>query len=89
MKNRTAHVVIVGGGFAGIKVARELRNEPGVHITLISDQPDFRYSPALYRTATGHTKENLLSLYVLCSQMWRTLHSKMQNSLVSTEQRNT
>lgn len=56
MKNRTAHVVIVGGGFAGIKVARELRNEPGIHITLVSDQSDFRYSPALYRTATGHTK---------------------------------
>lgn len=54
MKNRTAHVVIVGGGFAGVKVARELSDEGGVHVTLISDQDDFRYSPALYRTATGH-----------------------------------
>ena len=56
MKNRTAHVVIVGGGFAGVKVARELSDEGGVHVTLISDQDDFRYTPALYRTATGHTK---------------------------------
>lgn len=56
MKNRTAHVVIVGGGFAGVKVARELRDEGGVHVTLISDYEEFRYSPALYRTATGHMK---------------------------------
>lgn len=47
------HIVIVGGGFAGIRVARELRNVPGARITVISDQVDFRYSPALYRTATG------------------------------------
>lgn len=49
MKN----VVIVGGGFAGVKVARDLRHVEDIHVTLISDQPDFRYSPALYRTATG------------------------------------
>jgi NADH dehydrogenase len=47
------HVVIVGGGFAGVRVARRLHNVPGVKITLISDQAQFRYSPALYRTATG------------------------------------
>ncbi|MCW1908553.1 MAG: FAD-dependent oxidoreductase, partial [Candidatus Saccharibacteria bacterium] len=47
------HVVIVGGGFAGVRVARRLHNVPGVKVTLISDQTEFRYSPALYRTATG------------------------------------
>lgn len=50
------HVVIIGGGFAGIRVARRLRNVPGIRITLVSDQESFRYSPALYRTATGGLK---------------------------------
>jgi NADH:ubiquinone reductase (H+-translocating) len=49
-------VIIVGGGFAGLRVARRLGNVPGVHVTLISEADDFRYSPALYRTATGGSK---------------------------------
>lgn len=50
------HVVIVGGGFAGVRVARKLHNVPGIKITLVSDSLEFRYSPALYRTATGGLK---------------------------------
>lgn len=45
--------MIVGGGFGGVKAARELCRQPGVAVTLLSDRPDFRYYPALYRTATG------------------------------------
>jgi NADH dehydrogenase len=52
--NKSQHrVLIVGGGFGGIKVARELRKQSGVDVTLLSDQPAFRYYPALYHTATG------------------------------------
>ena len=47
------HIYIVGGGFAGLRALRQLRNVPDIAVTLISDQPDFRYSPALWRTATG------------------------------------
>ena len=47
------HVLIVGGGFGGIKAALELSKQPGVTITLLSDRPDFRYYPTLYHTATG------------------------------------
>lgn len=46
-------VLIVGGGFAGVKAALELSKEKGVRVTLLSDRPDFRYYPALYHTATG------------------------------------
>jgi NADH dehydrogenase len=46
-------IIIIGGGFAGIKVARDLQNVPDISVTLISDEPDFRYTPALWRTATG------------------------------------
>ncbi len=49
-------VTIVGGGFAGIKVALELAEDKRFHITLISELTTFRYYPTLYRTATGGKK---------------------------------
>ena len=47
--------LIVGGGFGGIKAALELSTGDNrrFDITLVSDQVNFRYYPALYRTATG------------------------------------
>lgn len=46
-------IVIVGGGFGGIKAALELAEDRRFHVTLVSDRPDFRYYPTLFRTATG------------------------------------
>src|SRR5579884_1824027 len=54
MKKQKLHVVVVGGGFAGLKLIRQLRHDRDIHLTLISDAEEFRYAPALYRTATGH-----------------------------------
>ena len=50
-------VTIVGGGFGGVKTALELAKHKNMDITLISDKPDFQYYPALYGTATGHSKK--------------------------------
>lgn len=49
------HLVIVGSGWAGLKVARQLKHisSSQLRITLISDISNFRYSAALYRVATG------------------------------------
>lgn len=47
------HIVIAGGGFAGVRLARNLRKQKQVRVTLINNSEDFRYSPALYRAATG------------------------------------
>lgn len=46
-------VVVVGGGFGGIKAALELSRNKEFEVTLVSDKPDFRYNPTLYHTATG------------------------------------
>ena len=46
-------VLILGGGFGGIKAALELAGHPSFAVTLLSDQENFRYYPMLYRTATG------------------------------------
>lgn len=51
-----ARVVIVGAGFGGMAVARKLRNNRHLNITLINDQTAFRYSPALYRAASGYRR---------------------------------
>lgn len=49
-------IVIAGGGFGGVKAARELAKNPKNSITLLSDKPDFQYFPALYNAATGHSR---------------------------------
>lgn len=46
-------IIVVGGGFGGVKTALELSKNKKNHVTLISDKPDFQYYPALYSTATG------------------------------------
>lgn len=58
------NIVIVGGGFGGIKAALELSRHPWCHVTLISDKDHFLYYPALYKVATGGArKEAVISLY--------------------------
>jgi len=47
------HILVVGGGFAGVKTALELSKHHTGTITLLSDKETFSYYPALYHTATG------------------------------------
>lgn len=46
------HVVIVGGGFAGVSAARALRSAP-VRVTLIDRRVYNTFQPLLYQVATG------------------------------------
>lgn len=50
-------VVIVGGGFAGVKAALELSKRGTSKVTLISDEPYFLHHATLYGTATGRSME--------------------------------
>jgi NADH dehydrogenase len=46
-------IVIVGGGFGGVKAALELSEDHRFEVTLISERANFQYFPTLYHTATG------------------------------------
>ncbi len=50
-------IVIVGGGFGGVKTALELADDRRFQVTLISEHSDFRIYGTLYHTATGGTRE--------------------------------
>lgn len=49
-------MVIVGGGFGGIKAALILAQDRRFHVTLVSDTPYMRIYGALYHTATGGSR---------------------------------
>ncbi len=51
-------VLILGGGFGGVKTALDLCGSDAYSITLMSDSPDFKYYPALYRSATGGSRKS-------------------------------
>ena len=56
-------VVIVGGGFGGVKAALELSKDKKMQVTLVSDRDHFLFYPALYATATGRSKrESIIPL---------------------------
>lgn len=48
-------VLIVGGGFGGVKAALELANHHDLAVTLVSDKSHFEYHAALYRVVTGRS----------------------------------
>jgi NADH dehydrogenase len=50
------HVVIVGGGFAGLKAAQALRGQP-VRVTLIDKRNFNLFQPLLYQVASGLVSE--------------------------------
>lgn len=49
---RLPHVVIVGGGFGGLKAAGALAGQP-VRVTLVDRRNHFLFQPLLYQVATG------------------------------------
>ncbi|MGZ4348993.1 MAG: NAD(P)/FAD-dependent oxidoreductase [Solirubrobacteraceae bacterium] len=47
------HVVIVGGGFAGLGCAQRLAGHDGIHVTLIDRNNYHQFQPLLYQVATS------------------------------------
>ena len=72
----TKHIVIVGGGFSGIELARNLKNQikSGLYkVTLISNHGYFEYYPGVYRIMIGEspiqTKIHLKDILPSCVQI--------------------
>lgn len=47
------NLIILGAGFAGVEVARTLRNNKDFKITVVSSKPYFEYYPGLYRVLSS------------------------------------
>jgi len=51
MDNAMKHVVIIGGGFAGLTTAKKLGSRKGVRVTVIDKQNHHLFQPLLYQVA--------------------------------------
>ena len=67
----STHVVIVGGGFAGLGCARKLAGEDGVHVTLIDQRNYHQFQPLLYQVATSQ-----LAAADIASSLRKTFHER-------------
>jgi NADH:ubiquinone reductase (H+-translocating) len=55
------HLVIVGGGFGGLKLARALNNHPAYNITLIDRHNYHQFQPLFYQVATASLEASSIS----------------------------
>ncbi len=55
------HIVIIGAGFAGLKLARELNNHPFYSITLIDKNNYHQFQPLLYQVAMANLDASNIS----------------------------
>lgn len=53
MSGRRAHVVVIGGGYAGIAAANRLRRRAGIDITVVNPRPEFVERIRLHQLAAG------------------------------------
>ncbi|MDR6462589.1 NAD(P)/FAD-dependent oxidoreductase [Chryseobacterium sediminis] len=61
MTKRSKHIVIIGGGFAGINLIRSLANHPDYHITLVDKNNYNFFPPLIYQVATSVLEPSSIS----------------------------
>lgn len=59
--NNNIEIVIVGGGFAGINLAKELQNQEGIHVTLVDKNNYNFFPPLIYQVATAFLEPSSIS----------------------------
>ena len=58
------HIVIIGAGFAGLKLTRTLNNHPNYSITLIDKNNYNQFQPLFYKVARANLDASNISLSV-------------------------
>src|SRR5690625_3827080 len=78
MEKQDKHIVIIGGGFGGINLAKKLKNREGRRVTLVDKNNYNFFPPLLYQLATGFLDVSSISVPVrsLCGGV-RTLRFRM------------
>jgi len=61
MKNEKKHIVIIGAGFAGLKLARQLNNHYAYEITLIDKNNYHQFQPLFYQVAMANLDASNIS----------------------------
>ncbi|SCX90204.1 NAD(P)/FAD-dependent oxidoreductase [Desulfoluna spongiiphila] len=69
----TKEVIIVGGGFAGLKAAKVLGNKEGIQVTLIDKANHHLFQPLLYQVATAGLSQSDIAMPI------RSILSEFQN----------
>ncbi|TDU40490.1 NADH dehydrogenase [Gelidibacter sediminis] len=67
------HIVVVGGGFAGINLAKRLSDQKGLQVTLVDRNNYNFFPPLLYQVATGMLDISSITI------PFRTLFTKKDN----------
>src|SRR6476661_6746537 len=74
--DRRHHVLVVGGGFAGLYAAKVLSQEPRVTLTLVDRRNFHLFQPLLYQVATGALSPSEIA------QPLRSIFRKRRNTTV-------
>src|ERR1700739_3604451 len=61
MNSITKHIVIIGAGFGGLKLARSLNNHPSYTITLIDKNNYHQFQPLFYQVAMANLDASNIS----------------------------
>ncbi len=70
------HLVIIGAGFAGLRLARDLNNDPNFNITLVDKNNYHQFQPLLYQVATANLDASNISFPL------RTIFRKSSNTRI-------
>jgi len=72
------HVVIIGGGFGGLRAARGLANKTGIQVTLVDRQNYHLFQPLLYQVATaGLEQESIAYPLRAILRRWRNVQFRL------------
>ncbi|MEI7653306.1 MAG: FAD-dependent oxidoreductase [bacterium] len=83
------HIVIVGGGFAGVTTAVDLakRNLHDVRITVVTPRSYFDYYPGLFHLLTGFSVKQLAIPYDYIFEGTGIIHEKAEVTSIDVEKR--